>query len=498
MFGSTWGNSNNAFGNPWKVSNPGIKNKKNPMYELQSNILIKKEDIKDGLREDRYSELVPSDFVGKLLIVYEKDNIGKSGGHPQWCYVYDCNHGKITYIGRAIHKCVDMDCLNQNYNEVLYSVLGNLVFDKTKIRVPRINLIKNNGYEENSPAVLSFSVVQRDDNQDSEEMFIMKTVAFNKVERKDIYDDRIDIQTILDSVKIQVMKKVGYEKKKAIEKIDDEIINLKIAKQTDPSNKEKYDSQEKLITAIKNKVINVNSQTTLESFLKEISEELDREVTHEEVSKIQIKGNSIETLVGQIISISKQKKQNYAELEKSIIQTTVLDLMTNNTDRHLTNWTLIRDKKTDRYILGLFDHATSFYDMGTRNDQISINKEWLSENWASSSVYLNTKKDTKLRSSTGIDVFKYLMTHYKEYTLEMLQNINKSLPEFEKLIGYDTIPNSEYAKLSEDEKKKYYSSDLDLPVIPKKAVDGLKSKFKRIREDFGIAFDNGKIREYVD
>jgi len=102
------------FEDMWKVRNPGKKYKKNSIYEMQNIKLIKIDNIPEGLREDRYSELVDANFVGKLVIVYAKDNVGRSGGSAQWCYVYDCNNGIIKYMGTAIHKCVDLDNENEN------------------------------------------------------------------------------------------------------------------------------------------------------------------------------------------------------------------------------------------------------------------------------------------------------------------------------------------------------------------------------------------------
>lgn len=483
------------FENRWKVANPGVKYKKNSIYEMQDIKLIKKEDIQEGIRSDRYPELVDANFVGKLAIVYEQDNIGRSGGNAQWCYVYDCNHGELTYRGTAIHKCVDADSMDLNYNEKLFSILGGLIFDSNTVRVPNIDLVKNLEWPEDKPAVLSYNVAQREDvfGQDIEEMSVMKTIAFNKMERQNIRDNRIPLNTILEAVKIQVMKKVGYEKKKAKGKVDDKITALQELRQSDASNAEIYNEQEKLLSVIKDKIDMIDKETTLNSFLRELTTEMGREITSQEISGIGIEDTNIEQFLRDIKRFSIQKEQNYHELEKSIIQTTVIDLMTNNVDRHLTNWALIRNKKTDRYVLGIFDHATSFFNMSLKQDSRAISQDYLKANWAPSSVLLDLPNDIKNLSSRGIDVFKYLMNNYSDYTLEILQKLHDKLPEFEKAIRYDTIPNAEYEKLSADEAKNYYHSESDMVVLPKKVIDGLKTKFKRIKKDYQIDFQEQKV-----
>ena len=189
-----------------------------------------------------------------------------------------------------------------------------------------------------------------------------------------------------------------------------------------------------------------------------------------------------------------KKEENYKEVEKSIIQTTVIDLMTNNIDRHLNNWALIRNKKTDWYILGIFDHATSFFNMATRTENPFLSQQYLKENWANSSVLLGDKADERTRSTSGIKLFKYIMDNYREYVIEILQRLNNVLPNFENTISYESIPNSEFENISEDEQSQYYKSDMDMVVVPSKAIKGLKSKFRRIEQDYDITFgENQKI-----
>lgn len=477
-----------------RIKNPGVKHKKNPIYEMKDIKLIKLKDIPQGIRPDRYYQLVEPDFIGILAISYEKDNIGNSGGNAQWCYVYECNQGKLTYKGTAIHKCADLDNTEQNYNEKLYSIFAKLALNQQNIRIANIDLVKNLEWPEDKPAILSYNVVQREEasGRDLEEMIVMKTIAFNNMERQDIHGNRLPLDTILEAVRIQVMKKVGYKKQESKEKIDDAIISAKIAKQLGNEHTELSEEQEKLLLIIKEKMDNINGETTLESFAREVSLEMGREVTEEEINAINAKGVSVVQILKEIKAVAREKEENYLELEKSIIQTTVVDLLTNNTDRHLTNWALIRNKKNDRYILGLFDHAASFINMSTKTRYIGITDEYLKEYWVPSSVLLNTPLDIKNESSRGISVFRYLMNKYREYVLEILQKIYDKLPEYEKIIQYETTAYEDYMKLPESERKKYYQNEAEMTICPKKIMDGFKEKYRKIEKDFNISFNRGK------
>lgn len=476
---------------------PGVKHKKNPIYEMENIEIIKKEDIPRGIQPRNYSELVDDNFVGKLAIAYEKDNVGQSGGNAQWCYIYDCNNGIVEYDGVAIHKCVDGDVPNHNYNEMIFSIWSKLIFsDNANIRTPRIVLVRNLDIPEDKPAVLSYNIVQREqtEEQDVEEVIIMKTAAFNVMERQDIHNNRLHLSAILDAVKIQVMKKVKLEKNKSKNKIKDAILGAKIAKQTGESNIEISDEQEELLNLILTKIDEINENTSLENFLEELSNSLGRKVSEEELRDIKVKGTSVIQLLREIKAIAIEKYQNYKELEKSIIQVTISDLMVNNIDRHLNNWILIRDKMTNRYVLGIFDHAASFINMSYNNVIFSFGQNSVQGKWENSSVLLDSQRDKKIGSSRGKDVLKYIFDNYREYAIEILQKMHDKIPEFERIISYETIPIAEYEKLSDEQSKQYYANNSEIIVSPKRIIDNLKGKFREIRHEFDISFDKDEAR----
>lgn len=266
----------------------------------------------------------------------------------------------------------------------------------------------------------------------------MKTIAFNKLERQEIHDNRIPINIILESVEIQVMKKVGYEKKKAKEKIEDAIITLKLEKNKENVDLDELTKKEQLLCIIKGKIDAINEKISLDSLIEGIRLEFGIDVTHEELLDLNIRDTNIVQLLDDIKNVIVEKKQNYCELEKSIVQTVVIDVICNNLDRHLANWALIRNKKTDRYILGLFDHATSFYNMSTLKRTMAFPQSYMREFWVSSSVLLDERDDLKRLSSRGFDVVssKSIMEEFllKYKKIEKEFGIKFSREQYEQVI----------------------------------------------------------------
>ncbi len=476
---------------------PGVKCKKNPIYEIHDIRIIKLEDLPDGIRledihegmsPEDYAKLVEPDYVGKLVIPYQKDNIGRSGGNASWCHVFDCSDGVPKYRGIAIHKVVDLDYQDQNYNEAVYSAFGKIMFNPENIRVPIIDLVRNVDYKTSSPAVLSYNIVHRgesNDGQDIEEMRMMKIVALNKMERQDIHDDRITLPNILESIKIEILKKVKYEKDKAKDRIEYHVMNSKLRSYEGKEDIIKAEKRESLLTAISKRIDSITPETSSKEFLMELSEELGREITVEEIRNITINGVSVLDTLRNIRKTATEKQQNYQDIEKSIIQVTVADLFTQNIDRHLNNWALIRDKRTDRYSLGLFDHATTFFNMSFDNDIVGFPQSHLRDEWATTSVLVQVGQR---KSSTGIDLFRYIMEHYREYAVEILQQLHDKMPEIEQAIGYETIPNAEYNKLSPEKQAQYYKSGSE-PIAVKKIMENFRQKFKKIRKEYQISFE---------
>ena len=124
------------------------------------------------------------------------------------------------------------------------------------------------------------------------------------------------------------------------------------------------------------------------------------------------------------VRIQVDDKMEFKRVEKQIVDAILLDCMTNNADRHMNNWTLIRDKRTDKYTLGLYDHSASFIDMMKGNKGASI------DGWTSTYLSIDEKSRRKGIGNLGRDVLKYLVNKYPEISDEFFKNMYKELPSF--------------------------------------------------------------------
>ena len=121
------------------------------------------------------------------------------------------------------------------------------------------------------------------------------------------------------------------------------------------------------------------------------------------------------------IQIQVQDHQNYKQIEKAVIQTILLDSITNNRDRHANNWALIRNKKTNHYDLAVYDHSIAFIDMLEERAHLTVN------GWVSS--YIITDEGPKKREigEKGDNLVKYIFDNYKEYFDEFYTKFDENL-----------------------------------------------------------------------
>ena len=92
---------------------------------------------------------------------------------------------------------------------------------------------------------------------------------------------------------------------------------------------------------------------------------------------------SIEELMECLRNVIKDDT-NYEEVKKSFVELIIFDSITNNPDRHLNNWALVRSKNTNQYSPAIFDHSTSFANMVF--DTISFQSRWAPSHLTTSSV----------------------------------------------------------------------------------------------------------------
>ena len=119
-----------------------------------------------------------------------------------------------------------------------------------------------------------------------------------------------------------------------------------------------------------------------------------------------------------------QDVDNYKKIETQIVQTLLLDSVTNNADRHANNWSLVRDKQTNQYTVGLFDHGSSFVDMISSKNGATIN------GWTSSYIKVNTSPSRTGMGDLGDKLVRYLFVNFPDASKEFLRNFNNELEYF--------------------------------------------------------------------
>lgn len=122
-------------------------------------------------------------------------------------------------------------------------------------------------------------------------------------------------------------------------------------------------------------------------------------------------------------------EENYKKIEKDMIQVILLDGITNNGDRHALNWGVVRDEKTNKYSLAVFDHASSFKGMLQKSFLPQANPYFNDIEWSTS--YITVGKDTRRNDigSMGKVLVEYISEKYPQYFEEFYAKLDVKLPE---------------------------------------------------------------------
>ena len=126
----------------------------------------------------------------------------------------------------------------------------------------------------------------------------------------------------------------------------------------------------------------------------------------------------LECVKGQI-----ENEDNYKKVEKDIIQVLLLDAITNNGDRHVLNWGLVREEKNNNYSLAVFDHSSAFVDM------FEDKSYFIKSGWANTYVTVGEDRGKTNIGSDGKKVIDYVAEEYPEYFNEFCDNFNEKLPK---------------------------------------------------------------------
>lgn len=130
------------------------------------------------------------------------------------------------------------------------------------------------------------------------------------------------------------------------------------------------------------------------------------------------------------VKIQVNDETEFKRVEKQVINAILLDCMTNNADRHMNNWTLIRDKRTEKYTLGLYDHSASFIDMMKEEKKASV------DGWTSTYLSIDPSRGRNGVGNLGKDVLKYIINKYPETSRDFFEKLYEELPSFYQNIEY--------------------------------------------------------------
>lgn len=134
------------------------------------------------------------------------------------------------------------------------------------------------------------------------------------------------------------------------------------------------------------------------------------------------------------IRVQIQDDRNYEEIQKSLLETLMLDSIMNNGDRHANNWAVVRDKKTNWYELAIFDHSSTFTDM--LHDQ----RHYTCNGWVTSYIKVKEEK-TKIRTgSLGNEIIQFICENYGEIFNGVTERFNEKLPYIIEEIKKENLP----------------------------------------------------------
>lgn len=159
-------------------------------------------------------------------------------------------------------------------------------------------------------------------------------------------------------------------------------------------------------------------------------------------------------------------EENYKEIEKAMIQTILLDCVTNNADRHSNNWAIIRNKATNKYELAAYDHSSSLVDL--LNDK----RYHTAKGWVGSYIIIDERYRKIGLGNPGDVLIEYISKkfpeYYEEFTNNYVSNLDEALEEIKNSnLGIDlTRLNSKlkerkrilkkFCKGKEEEEYEYY------------------------------------------
>lgn len=154
------------------------------------------------------------------------------------------------------------------------------------------------------------------------------------------------------------------------------------------------------------------------------------------------------------VEMQVQNSENYKEIEESIIQTIILDCITNNSDRHPDNWALIRNKETNKYELGLYDHSTTFINMIDDRRFLTL------DGWGRSFLSINKTNQKRWTGDSGEKILRYIFGNYKKYFDNFYNNLDSNMETIIQQISEEELKTDKNRLINRLREKKRFLKKL--------------------------------------
>ena len=176
------------------------------MNQLETkNSIFYTVDLQHKVSFEDFISAIPKNYNGIVLKIGEKEPTSNSNGNAKWSDVYTYDNSNLSYVGEAIYKEYDYDTPYSAYCEKLWSVLGRLVLDKT--RVADIDIIKS--YRYGDTEIISHKIL----DSNTEEAIDFYTLGFHKFSREELTSMHsvFYIEDLLECIRLEVKNEENYK-----------------------------------------------------------------------------------------------------------------------------------------------------------------------------------------------------------------------------------------------------------------------------------------------
>lgn len=134
------------------------------------------------------------------------------------------------------------------------------------------------------------------------------------------------------------------------------------------------------------------------------------------------------------VQLQIQDPENFEKVKEGMIQTFLLDSITNNGDRHVLNWALVRNKETNYYELAVFDHVGTFTGMLEQSPSVTLN------GWVGGFTTVGIDQGRTDIGSNGEKIVQYINQAYPESFRHFMKKWKEKLPDILKKVEMLNLP----------------------------------------------------------